>query len=94
MHKAFLQLWEQFDEDVIQDGCSIHLSNTDRSDFIKSVYQKSPNEKRKISRFIGDSIEANISQTIYEKLTEQKNLRISQCELNNLIIFEDIIIEN
>lgn len=97
MNKVFLQLWEvsNSDVDVISDGCSIHIDNTSYVDYISNhKLSKLPTVPSSYERLLGSPIFAFVSDSIFDIIVNKKSLRISESEFNNLIFFEDIIINN
>jgi len=97
MNKVVLQFWELSfsDNSVVEDGCSIHLSDEDKNDYIKSIYKNRdvydiPDSYTKI---IGESVDAFIEDCLYEKLKETKSLKIEQYQFNNLFNMDEIFIK-
>jgi hypothetical protein len=84
MKKAIIQLWEisNGEENILSDGCSIHIDEFNRKEFIK--------EKNIIERVVGIPSEIFISTNIYEILLKEKNIRLSEIETNNLIGLKEI----
>ena len=94
MNKCVLQLWEESSRDgvILQDGCSIHVSNSERDSYLKSVYDsRTPNIPISYDRIVGSPVEAFISDNLFSKLLDSKNLRLTEIEKNNLISLEEII---
>lgn len=96
-HKVILNFWEEshIEKGVTQDGCSIHLTESDREDYINNIYSKRTNDvPESYERPIGNfGYITHITYNIYKKLLKETNIRLSQVELKNLIAMEEIIIE-
>tara|TARA_X000000368_G_scaffold418595_1_gene418918 strand:- start:5898 stop:6230 length:333 start_codon:yes stop_codon:yes gene_type:complete len=96
-NKAVLSFWEESngDNDLSLDGCSLHLTESDRKEYIKDIYS---NRKGDIpdsyDRPIGDfGYNAYITNEINERLIKEKSIRLSQVELKNLMNMEEVVIE-
>jgi hypothetical protein len=97
--KVYLQYWEESERDwgVRPDGCSIHLDLESHANYIDEVYrdrtfhQHVPNE---YDRIVGDPIKVRVSEKLYEDLLKKKSLRLSEVETNNLIKFNEIILND
>lgn len=95
--KAYLQYWEESERGwgVRPDGCSIHIDLKCHSDYVDLVYldrtfhQHIPDE---YDRIVGQPIEVEVSESIYNSLLESKTIRLTEVETNNLIKFKDIIL--
>lgn len=84
MNCVLIQLWENFDNDLHQsDGCSLHIDINDRNNFLSLQGQ---------DLSVGLPSEVSIQGSIYEILLKEKNLRLSEIEMNNLIGLKDIIV--
>lgn len=94
MNKCVLQLWEESSRDgvILQDGCSIHVSESERDSYLKGVYDsRTPKIPSSYERIVGTTVEAFVSDNLYSKLLDSKNLRLTEIEKNNLISLEEII---
>jgi hypothetical protein len=101
MKNIILQLWEEFDinSGIIPDGCSLHLDMKSRDIYIKSF-----NEKNNLSenstvppvyeKPIGNPVEVEVSDDLFELLNSEGCQRIMQHSLNNLINLGNILLED
>jgi len=96
-NKVIIGFWEEshIEGDIIPDGCSIHLTDGDRQEYLESVYSKRTddipdNYERVVDNtgYIG-----YISDTIYDKLVVEKTIRVTQVELRNLMHLEEVVVE-
>jgi hypothetical protein len=95
-HKVVLNFWEESDKKmgITQDGCSLHLTEIDRKKYIYNIYSKRKGDipdsyERPIGNF---GYNVYITDEIYDRLLEEKNIRLSQVELKNLMAMEEIFI--
>jgi len=96
MNKCYLQRWEESERGwgVRPDGCSIHLDEFQHDLYVQNVYKKRPDEvPDEYDRVCGRVIEAFVSDEIFEKVQERKNIRIFESQLNNMVKTEDIILK-
>ena len=94
MNKVVLQLWEEsnVNQGFLSDGCSLHLSVSDRAAYVASIYKdRGTDIPEKYDRIVGEWIEVYISDKIYETLLNDKSMKIPESSFQNLIKFEDII---
>lgn len=94
MNKVILQLWEETTNGkILSDGCSIHLTLEDREVFIDTIYKnRSDNEiPDSYDRIIGDYEYVYVSDEIYNFLSEEKSLKISETSLKNMILYNDLV---
>lgn len=86
MKVAVLQLWEIIfsDNSIQSDGCSLHLCEDSRNEFIKD-YSGIVGE-----RPVGLSQKVEIVDSIYKSLTENLNIRLTEVEFNNLMGLKNI----
>jgi hypothetical protein len=83
MNVALIQLWESFESGNHQsDGCSLHIDKLNRNGFIES-YEETENP-------VGLPSEVSVSDAIFDILENEKNIRLSEIEMNNLIGLNDI----
>ena len=95
--KVYLQYWEESERNwgVRPDGCSIHIDLESHRKFVDDVYldrtfhQHVPNE---YDRIVGDPIEVELSEELYQSLVQSKTIRLTEVETNNLIKFKGIIV--
>ena len=96
-NKAVLSFWEESNgDDVISlDGCSIHLTETDRKEYIKEIYSSRGDDiPDSYDRPIGDfGYNAYITDEINKKLLKHKSIRLTQVELKNLMNMEEVVVE-
>lgn len=94
MNRVLLQLWEEtvYDDDVFTDGCSLHLDELEKQNFISKIFENRP-ELPPVSfdRMLGSEIVVFISDDLFDIIKIKKNIKLSEVEFRNLIIFEDII---
>lgn len=84
MKKVIIQLWEiSNDVNILSDGCSIHIDENNRNQFIKE-------KNGKIERIVGLPSEIVITDNIYEILLKEKSIRLSEIETNNLLGLKEI----
>lgn len=83
MNLALIQLWESFESENHQsDGCSLHIDTINRNSFIESGDEtENP---------VGLPSEVSVSDAIFSILENEKNIRLSEIEMNNLIGLSDI----
>ncbi len=94
MNRVLLQLWEESSnlDGIFTDGCSIHLTEDDRLNFISSLYESRGEEiPEKYDRVLGGEIPVFISDNLFNILSQKGTLKFSEVEFRNLIKFEDII---
>jgi hypothetical protein len=96
MNKVILQFWEESERGwgIRPDGCSIHISETNRENFVKSIYSlrnESDDVPDIYERINGEQVIAFIEDGLFKELKEQGSLRLLEHELNNLIKLEEII---
>lgn len=97
MNRVFLQLWEESERGwgVRPDGCSLHIDNNELDRYVEDIYKdRGDNIPNEYERTIGGSIEAFIDNELFTKVSTNKNVRISQNSLNNLILMNELIIKN
>jgi len=97
MNKIILQLWEESERGsgVRPDGCSMHINSEYRDLYVSSIYSgrfsgQVPDE---YERILGKPMDAYINDAMFSILSIDKNIRIGQNQMNNLIEMEDIIIK-
>lgn len=95
MNKVLLQIWEesQIVDGCCSDGCSLHLSEQDLINF-NSVLHSSRDllVSDTFERVIGLPIEVCVTNKIYQILQSQKNVRLQQHEMNNLLSLKEITV--
>lgn len=96
MNKVYIQRWEEslLTNDIVPDGCSLHSDVDSHQNYLKEFNsRKSKLTPKNYERSIGPLIECFISDQLFNRLQIDKNFRLSEIELNNLISFEDIILK-
>lgn len=94
MNMSILQYWEESERgrEVRPDGASLHSDITSYKFYIESIYgNRGESVPDEYDRIVGDPIIVDVSDAIFEILKEEKNLRLAQYELTNLIKMEEII---
>lgn len=85
METALIQLWETFEEGEHQsDGCSLHLNMIFRNQFL--------DKKESSENPVGLPTEVSLSKKLSEILSEEKDIRLSEIEMNNLLGLKDITV--
>ena len=97
MNKVLLQFWEESERGwgVRPDGASLHINVESYRKYLSDIYdsrdtQDVPNE---YDRVVGSVIETVVSDDIYNMVLSEKNIRLPQYQLNNLIKLKDIIVD-
>ena len=96
MNRVIMQLWEESERgcEIRPDGCSLHISSSDRTKYINEIYSnrgvecKVPNE---YDRAIGSEIEIFVTDSLFKSING--TIKITECEFNNLVKMEEIIIK-
>jgi len=95
MNRVLLQFWEESERGwgVRPDGASFHLDMSAYQDYIKKIYdgRDENNIPDEYDRIVGSTVEALVSDDIYDLLITEKNLRLSQYQLNNLIKLKEVV---
>lgn len=86
MKVLFVQLWEIIlsDSSVQSDGCSLHVSEESRNNFISSYTGV------KGERPLGIFDHVVVSEDIYDIVSCKESVRLSEVEFNNLIGLKNI----
>jgi hypothetical protein len=94
MNTILLQFWEESERGwgIRPDGASLHIDKLSYQDYIKKIYStRDPkNVPDEYERIVGDLVEVEIDDDLYELVSNDKNLRLAQYELNNLIKLENL----
>jgi hypothetical protein len=88
MNRCLLSRWEYLEGGIenLPNGIGLHLNNDEFLKFLSLIDGDYNNiNLGKIECFVEDSL--------FEKLLEMKNIKLSEIELNNLINLEEIIIK-
>ena len=94
MNKCIFQYWEESERGygVRPNGCSIHSSKEEHMNFINGIYSSRTDEvPHEYDRVAGNPIVCFVSDEIFERVSLNSSIRISENEKNNLIDFEDLI---
>lgn len=98
MKKVILQLWEESERDgVIQpDGCSLHFDEKSLTKFTSEFYSNRTDDDipEFYERVIGGPIEVEVTENLYNIISEMKSVRIQQYEMNNLLGLKEINIDD
>jgi len=96
MKKVLLQHWEESERGwgVRPDGASLHLNEISHKIYVDSIYKnRSGDAPHEYDRTVGNPITIEVSDGLYELLSENGNYRLTQYQLNNLLKVEDLIIK-
>ena len=97
MNKVIFQFWENSIEnvDVIPDGCSIHIDEIEFNRWVDGIYStRDLNDiPEEYDRVIGDKLIAFVEDDLFKKVENFKTIRLSQNQLNNLILMDEITIK-
>lgn len=97
MNKVILQLWEESERGwgTRPDGCSIHVDLKNQKQYIKDCYEDRGDDVPNVyERVVGDPIDAFVDDRLMMIIEKEKNVRLFENELNNLINMEEIIINH
>ena len=98
MNKVIFQFWENSIEgnDVISDGCSVHIDDVEYSRWIENIYSNRHDNDIPVEydRIIGEKLIAFVEDDLFEKVENFKTIRLSQNQLNNLISMDEIFIKD
>ena len=92
-----MQLWETSDRNtgLLADGCSLHFDSASCEDYVaefnSSKLEEVPDYYEKE---LGNYFDVFVTDTIFIRMMLERNIRISQSELNNLLLLEEIIVDN
>lgn len=96
-NKVVICFWEESSKngDITLDGCSLHLTDSDRLEYIEEIYSNRTDQiPDTYDRIVGDNgYDGYITDDIYNKLLEEKSIRLSQVEFSNLMKMEEVIVE-
>lgn len=97
MNRVLLQFWEESERGwgVRPDGISLHVNRESYREYLNNIYDSrdGQNVPDEYDRVIGSVIEAMVSDDIYSIVLSEKNVRLPQYQLNNLIKLKNIIID-
>ena len=94
MNRVWMQIWElsRKNKDILSDGVSIHLNESEHKKFIDAVYQNRSGEiPDEYERPVSDLIEIFIEDELFKRVVEFGSLRLSEVEKNNLLELQEII---
>jgi len=89
---AILQIWEEsISDNIIPDGASLHLEESNLKSFINLVYNNRVGEvPESYSRVVGESSTVEVSETLYNILLQKKTIKLEEYEFNNLVNLNEI----
>lgn len=94
---VIIGFWEESNKDgsIIPDGCSIHLSDKYRTEYIENIYKNRTDEIPDSYERVVDNngYKAYVSDGIYDKLLLNESIRLTQVEFKNLMNLEELIVE-
>ena len=95
-----MQYWEESERgnkskptSIRPYGCSLHITEIDYKSYLDEIYSTRDvsNIPSEYDRIVGELIEVNVSDEIYNEILKYSNsLRIMQHSLNNLKKLQDI----
>ena len=99
MEKVLLQYWEESERGwgVRPDGASLHKDMVSHKEYVDRIYDAREFENvvpDEYDRVVGDPILISVNDDLYNLILENKIVRITQYQLNNLIKIEDIILND
>ena len=97
MNKVFLQLWEESERvwGTRPDGCSVHIDLNTHKLYIEESYKDRSDEvPDTYERVVGNVMVAFVDDSLFDIIEVDKNIRLFENELNNLINLEEIIINH
>lgn len=95
MNKCIFQFWEQsnVNGDIYPSGCSLHINFKSYIEYIKNITRDNT-VPILYDRIFMDPIECFVDDILFDKLKEQKNIRLKENEKNNLISLEELIFKS
>lgn len=95
MKRIYLQYWEESERGwgVRPDGCSLHLTQQNHKDYIKSILEdRDPNNvPHEYDMVVGGLIPVEVKESLYHEVIKSNgSLRLHQTSLSNLLLFEEI----
>lgn len=96
MNKVFLQVWvESVPGKIERDGCSIHLDQSDRLEYLRKEYsgRNSSNIPECYEMALGEAIEAFVGDDLFKIVSIDKSIRIEETSLRNLLTLDEITIK-
>jgi hypothetical protein len=92
MKVATIQLWEvsNSDNSIISDGCSLHIDKIHRDKYVKEKKIKKVSSDP-YERISGIESFIEVPDNIWKIIEEEKNIRLSEVEFNNLMNLKQII---
>ena len=88
METVIIQLWEESHKNgtISSDGCSLHTDIKNKDNYVNSFYkEREYNIPDTYERIVGSPTSVLITDAISNILKEEKNIRLSEIELNNLV---------
>lgn len=96
MKRAYLQVWchSERDREIMRDGCSIHVSQSVRDEYVHSVYSKRSSDVPSEYDYVCDSThEVYLDDGLSSVLLEKGTIRIDEPSFSNLLRMDEIIIK-
>ena len=96
MNRVILQLWEESNSNglILSDGCTLHIDSNERNKYVNSIYQNRNDEvPDKYDRIVGSGDFVFIDDDLFNLISTEKTIKLTQNALKNLINFEEIVLE-
>lgn len=93
MRLAIIQIWEESfnDNSISPDGCTLHIDKGYRNKYVENFYNNRTEEiPDTYERIVGTESFVKISEELWDLLSINKNIRITEVEFNNLLGFKKI----
>lgn len=94
MNHIIFQHWEltKSNGSVVTDGASIHIDINSYLEFINEIYlnRDKGDIPEEYDRIVGENFYATIDDNLFDLLIEQKNIRLTNYQLNNLLKLNQI----
>lgn len=97
MNKVIMQLWEVSDRNdgLMPDGCSLHFDGSSCDSFVEEFRSSKLDVVPDFyEKEIGLPFSVFVTDTIFIRMMLERTVRISQSEMSNLLLLEEIIVEN
>lgn len=98
MNRIYLQLWVHMERAVgiLPDGCSLHMDLIERDKFVSNIYntRSGVDVPDEYERCFDSTIQVYISDSLYESLSKNNNIRLDETSFRNLLNIEDIIMKS
>lgn len=93
MRLAIIQIWEESfsDNSISPDGCTLHIDKEYRNRYVENFYNNRTNEiPDTYERIVGRESFVKISEELWDLVSINKTIRVTEVEFNNLIGFKKI----